>query len=387
MKVLPILFSILFVIKSNSHGESPNQNLNESKLASYWQQVKGEAFNGTGVEVTYYISADEVIWDYAPDGYNLITGKEFNTKESNITQTGPGRIGSKYLKCLFREYTDESFKSVKNRSREEEYLGFLGPIIQAEVGDTIKVLFRNKCRFNASIHPHGVLYRKDSEGSLYNDETNSGEKIDDNIPLDGQHLYVWYVNERAGPGPSDGTSIVWPYQSDVDHGITSDTGAMGFISITAKGFRSTSYLPIDVDQQVFHLFSVTNEKESPYYEYNMKNFAYKGSNNTGVDMERDMNMDMDGQNILNAPMTMDGEMSSDQIHNINGYIYGNGPLLEIKSNTHVRWIIASGNSFHSAHWHGNVVTTEGRRADVVGISPMQTKVLDMVPDNIGVWSR
>lgn len=42
------------------------------------------------------------------------------------------------------EYTDDTFISKKNRSADEAHLGFLGPVIRAEVGDEIKVLFKNK---------------------------------------------------------------------------------------------------------------------------------------------------------------------------------------------------------------------------------------------------
>ena len=48
----------------------------------------------------------------------------------------------------------------------------LGPIIRAEVGDEIHVVFRNRIRFPAGIHSHGVLYNKSSEGSPYNDGTS-----------------------------------------------------------------------------------------------------------------------------------------------------------------------------------------------------------------------
>jgi hephaestin len=46
----------------------------------------------------------------------------------------------------------------------------LGPVIRGVVGDTLKVTFRNKLQeHNVSMHPHGVWYDKDSEGSPYND--------------------------------------------------------------------------------------------------------------------------------------------------------------------------------------------------------------------------
>ena len=50
-------------------------------------------------------------------------------------------IGGQYWKAIFFEYTDNSFTE---RKEKDEHLGFLGPVIRAEVGDTIKVTFNNK---------------------------------------------------------------------------------------------------------------------------------------------------------------------------------------------------------------------------------------------------
>ncbi len=63
---------------------------------------------------------------------------------------------------------------MQERTAAEEHLGLLGPTIRAEVGDEIHVVFRNRIRFPAGIHSHGVLYNKSSEGSPYDDGT-SGE--------------------------------------------------------------------------------------------------------------------------------------------------------------------------------------------------------------------
>lgn len=45
----------------------------------------------------------------------------------------------------------------------------LGPVIKAEVGDTILVTFFNKASWPFSIQPHGVFYGKASEGTWYHD--------------------------------------------------------------------------------------------------------------------------------------------------------------------------------------------------------------------------
>ena len=54
------------------------------------------------------------------------------------------RIGGRYKKAIFVEYTDNTFTTKANRTDNEMHLGFLGPIIRAEVGDEIQVLFKNQ---------------------------------------------------------------------------------------------------------------------------------------------------------------------------------------------------------------------------------------------------
>ena len=102
---------------------------------------------GGGVTRTYYIAADEVVWDYAPSGANAAEGRPFNAFEKPWMEAGPNVAGRKAKKALYREYTDATFATLKPRPAEWEHLGFLGPLIRAEVGDTIKVVFRNNAKF------------------------------------------------------------------------------------------------------------------------------------------------------------------------------------------------------------------------------------------------
>jgi len=84
---------------------------------------------------TYYIAADEVTWDYTPRGRNLA-----GTPSSEGAEDSSRMGHRKYLKAIYREYTDATFKTLKPRPPEWEHLGILGPLIRAEVGDTIKVV-------------------------------------------------------------------------------------------------------------------------------------------------------------------------------------------------------------------------------------------------------
>lgn len=82
---------------------------------------------------------------------------------SKYLANGTDRIGNVYKKAVYIEYTDQTFTTEKPK---DKWLGFLGPVIHAEVGDEIVVHMKNFAIRNYSIHPHGVLYKKDSEGRM-----------------------------------------------------------------------------------------------------------------------------------------------------------------------------------------------------------------------------
>ena len=105
---------------------------------------------------TYYIAAEEVEWDYAPLGIDMMTGQAFEGTSAAYTQPGPNHIGHIYRKAIYREYTDDTFRTRKPRAAQDEYLGLLGPVLRAEVGDTIKVVFKN----NAS-RPYTMTMQED----------------------------------------------------------------------------------------------------------------------------------------------------------------------------------------------------------------------------------
>ena len=53
------------------------------------------------------------------------------------------RIGGTYLKAIYEQYTDASFST---KVHKPKHLGFLGPVIRAEVNDIIEVVFMNNVR-------------------------------------------------------------------------------------------------------------------------------------------------------------------------------------------------------------------------------------------------
>jgi manganese oxidase len=319
---------------------------------------------------TYFIAADEVSWDYAPSGINQITGQPFDEVANVFVQNGPEQIGKVYLKAQYREYTDSSFTTRKPASPEWEHLGIFGPVIHAEVGETIEVVFKNNVRFPVSVHPHGVFYLKDSEGTPYNDGTSGADKNDDAVPTRGTHTYRWEVPERAGPGPMDSSSVLWMYHSHVDKPAETNAGLIGPIVITARGKAKEDGSPADVDREFVTLFTVFDENVSPFLVDNVQ--TYTGRSDF-VLLRR-----------LNHPAFTESNL----MHSINGYVYGNLPGLTMKKGERVRWyVMVQGTEvdLHTPHWHGNTGLSMHMRMDMIELLPGSMKVFDMQPDDPGTW--
>ena len=322
---------------------------------------------GQATTRTYYIAADEVDWDYAPSGMNDITGEPFGEEEDIFVQQGQERIGKVYRKALYREYTDETFTELTPIPAEQEHLGTLGPLLRGEVGDTIEVVFKNNTDFPVSLHPHGMFYEKDSEGAPYEDGASDEEDKGDAIAAGQMHTYRWEIPERAGPGPQDPSSIMWMYHSHVDEPGDTNAGLIGPIIVTRNGMTKESSMPEDVDREFITMFAVFDENRANYLEENIQNFA--GSPRS-VDPDDD---DFKESNLM---------------HTINGFVFGNMPMMTMNEGERVRWYLMSMGSevdLHTPHWHGNTVLKQEMRTDVSDLLPAEMQVVDMVPDDPGVW--
>lgn len=334
---------------------------------------------GAATVHTYYVAADEVEWNYTPMDMNGMTGEPFAGYAKLFTERGPHRIGSTYRKAIFREYTDETFTALKPRTVEWEHLGILGPVLRAEVGDTIKVVFKNNATRPYGMHPHGVFYAKESEGSNYADGSSYADKA--GVPPGKTHIYTWEVPERAGPGPNDPSSIVWLYHSHTNELKDVESGLIGAMIISRKGMAGPTGRPKDVDREFVSLFMIYDENNSWYLQHNIDTYTSdpKGVNkleSAPVDDEGNLSLFGSGFSAVNFRST------------INGYMFGNMPMMTMKKGERVRWYVVTlgeGLNLHTPHWHGNTVLDGGRRTDVIFIGPAQMETVDMVPDDPGIW--
>ena len=309
---------------------------------------------------TYFIAADEVTWNYAPSGRDLIAQKP-------LPPLAPLQLGWSYHKAIYREYFDRTFRQVKPRASEDAYLGILGPVIHAEVGDTVVVVFRNNARFPLTVHAHGMLYTKSSEGAPYQDGVSSWYKSGDSVPSGRTFTYTWKVPDRAGPGPGDGSSVVWMYHSHQDEVSDVNSGPIGPIVVTAKGMAKPDGSPKDVDREIFAMFAQFDESSSRYLADNIADPRI---------------------NPRHVKPGGDFATSDDDMWTINGFSFGNMPVPSMRVGQHVRWYLLSTMSdfdFHAPHWHGQTVVIGGMRTDLAQLGPMAMTVADMTPDDPGTW--
>ena len=123
--------TLCVVVVSAGCSSSSGKSSSPASTAAGGSQV---ATVTAGKERDYFIAADEVKWNYAPLGFNAITGKPFDDVADTYVKAGPDRVGSTYTKCLYHGYTDATFTKQPPRRPQDAYLGLLGPVIRAEVG-------------------------------------------------------------------------------------------------------------------------------------------------------------------------------------------------------------------------------------------------------------
>jgi len=274
----------------------------------------------------YYITAEDVTWDYAPGGQDVLHGRQIPM---------PWAARTRWNKTRYFEYSDATFSV---RKPQPDWLGILGPVIRAEVGDTVIVDFLNRSQLPHSIHPHGLRYDKANEGALYL-PFGAGARV----PPGGRFTYQWFADEGSGPGKDGSNSVVWWYHAHIDEPTETNAGLLGPIIITAKGEAKPDGTPKGVDREFVAAFMIFDELRGK---------------NAGL------------------------------FYSINGYVFGNLPGLVMKQGERVRWyLLAMGNEtdLHSPHWHGKTVQYGTRHADVIELLPGSMATADMIADNPGTW--
>jgi manganese oxidase len=336
---------------------------------------------------TYYVAAEETEWDYAPLGIDIMTGQPFEGTSAAYTQPGPNRIGHIYRKAIYREYTDGTFAIRKPRAQQDDYLGLLGPILRAEVGDTIKVVFKN----NAS-RPYGMrapdVFRLRNATGIGSVPDATGNVVDqdpeDAVAPGATFTYEWDVSQQAVP-EDDASSTVWVYSSHASEYRDVAAGLVGPIIVARRGQANPDGTPKDVDREIVALFTAFNENESWYVQENVA--AHISPADQKALGEANANFS-DSKGYFTFAGT--GFAETNYKFSVNGYLYGDGPVMTVQQGQRVRWYLldmgdVGSLNFHTPHWHGNTVLSHGTRRDTIFLLPLGTETADMVPDAPGLW--
>jgi hypothetical protein len=269
------------------------------------------------------------------------------------------------MKVRYVAYTDATFTT---RRREDTSLGILGPVLRGVVGENLAITFWNRASIPLSMHPHGLKYDKDSEGSYYQPDPGLGAAV----APGAKFTYVWQLDETSGPSPSGPSSKAWLYHSHVNGDEEANMGLVGFIVVTDPKRARSDGTPADVDREFGALFMIFNE--------------------SGVDIEAEEAEELarkaGGRPAAKSWSQIQETREEGERYAINGRIFGNLPGLEMNAGERVRWYLfalGSESDFHTPHWHGLRVVQSGESTDVIELLPASMKVADMVADNPGSW--
>lgn len=312
---------------------------------------------------TYYVAAELVEWNYAPSGMDKMNNISLVDSESPSEMffgKTEGRFGGSYLKVVYRAYIDDTFSTRKPATPESVHLGLLGPVLRAEVGDTLRVTFMNKADRNYSIQPHGLQYEKRFQGSSYQDGVEKpGSQV-----LPGQNFtYSWQVLE--GPSPSDPPCIPYLYYSACDLTKDTNSGLVGPLLVCKKGTLGETGTQKEVDKEMFLMFSIMDEDLSWYFEANIK---AHGSNET----------DPENWKFI----------ESNKMHAVNGLMYGNLPGLDLCTGDKVVWYnlgLGTEKDLHGVYFQGNTFQRQGTTSDTLSVFPHTTATVTMNTKNPGVY--
>lgn len=137
----------------------------------------------------YWIAAVNTHWDVAPNGRDAIGGMPVTTDRFTTA-------------VVYRRYTKGWKRPWPNRRAATDNDGMPGPLIEARVGDTVIVHFRNQdhaFKKPHSMHFHAFTYKPDSDGTYIPNVSGRGG----NLPVGQSYTY------RLVAGPQ--SVGAWPY--------------------------------------------------------------------------------------------------------------------------------------------------------------------------------
>jgi FtsP/CotA-like multicopper oxidase with cupredoxin domain len=322
-----------------------------------------DAFQPSGKVREYWIQAESFEHNAVPNGYDGMMGRHFTSAETSFWAVG------------FRAYTSDWSRPLDadlGVAGIGPNQGIPGPVLRGEVGDTIRVHFRNKddhYQWPHSMHPHGVVYDVNNDGGWMADDAKRPGTA---VAYGGTYTYSWVCYPS-----SVGT---WPYH---DHSVpesiprtsastTSSTGS-GSATGTATPAPSSTHpaapagsgvMEIGAELGLFGVIAVT-DAQTP-------------------EVDREFVL------CLHDAYPSDIPMLEMHLNLFNGAAFvDNTPTYTAKVGDRVRWrIICLGRDFHVFHLHGHrwrAAEGDNGWVDSQILGPATTITVEYTEDNPGDW--
>ncbi|XP_068950841.1 coagulation factor V [Petaurus breviceps papuanus] len=272
-----------------------------------------------------YIVAQIINWTYRPQTNNP------SLKPSEPT----------FKKMVYREY-EAGFIQEKPRS---DISGLLGPTLFAEVGDTLKVHFKNMAKKPLTIHPQGIKYNKLSEGASYTDQTSPVEKMDDAVLPGQEYTYTWLITEDSGPTDDDPPCLTHIYYSYDNLVLDFNSGLVGPLLICKKGSLTEDGIQKMFDRQHVLMFAVFDESKS-------------------------------------------WQQSPSLMYTVNGYVNGTLPDVTVCAYDQISWhliAMSSGPELFSIHYNGQVLEHNSRKVSAIPLIGATSTTANMTVSQEGRW--
>lgn len=294
----------------------------------------------------YWIQAESFEHNAVPNGYDGLMGRHFTADQTSFQAIGFRAYAPEWSHPLAGEFGPHGIGANQ---------GIPGPVLRAEVGDTIRVHFRNHDHYYQwphSIHPHGVFYDADNDGGwMADDPSRPGTAV----PYGASHTYTWTCRSS-----SVGT---WPYH---DHSVpqTIAPAAASSAPSGAAAAHGPGVMEIGAELGLFGVIAVTD------------------AHTPKVDREFVL--------FLHDAYPTDIPSLTVHLNLFNGGAYvDNTPTFTAKVGERVRWRIAAlGKEMHVFHLHGhrwrNPDSNQGW-ADSQILAPSTTCTIEYVEDNPGDW--
>ncbi|KAJ1102434.1 hypothetical protein NDU88_007484 [Pleurodeles waltl] len=312
--------------------------------------------SGGGNIRSYYIAAEEVMWDYGIQ----------NSAHSGGRAQGSGwaKPPLLYKKVVFRAYMDSHFTEPVIRGELDEHLGIMGPYIRAEINDVIMVHFKNLASRPYSFYSNLMPF----DGSLDEDEDEVHSPYQ--VMPQETRKYTGKVSEQMGPTENGFDCRTWAYFSNVNMEKDLHSGLIGPLLVCQPNTLSQVFGRQLSVQEFSLLFTIFDETKSWYLTENI---------------ERN----------CRAPCIVRSEdpsfISSNRFHAINGFVMDTLPGLVMAEHQRVRWhLLNMGGTedIHAVHFHGQVFTIRtGKeyRMAVFNLYPGVFGTVEMNPAKSGVW--